>query len=88
MNGELFPSGCGLVVGAILGLIRPGIRVWVGALLAVLCGMAATAVSGEFEISWAFLLIDIPLVAIASVISLLAVRRLRRLSARDRVQAP
>lgn len=76
-SSELFPVICGLVVGGILGFVRPSLRVWIGALLAVGCGVLATAVSGEFEISWAFILIDIPLVAMAAVVSLLAARRLR-----------
>ncbi len=78
MNGELFPVACGLLVGAILGLIRPSIRLWIGALLALACGLAATIVSGEFEVSWGFLLIDIPLVAISATVSLLIARRAAR----------
>ncbi len=75
---ELFPIVCGLLAGALLGLIRPSMRIWAGALLAVALGIAATVVSGEFEVSWGFLLIDIPLVAISAVVSLLLMRRLRR----------
>jgi hypothetical protein len=77
-SGELFPIMCGLLAGALLGLIRPSMRVWVGALLAVALGVPATVVSGEFEVSWGCLLIDIPLVAISAVVSLLATRRLHR----------
>jgi hypothetical protein len=74
---ELFPILGGLAVGAILGFIKPSLRWWVGALLAVLIGLAATIVSGEFRVSWGFLLIDIPLVAISSVAGLAIARRLR-----------
>jgi hypothetical protein len=38
----------------------------------------ATVASGEFYITWAFLLIDIPLVALSAVASFYAVHRLRR----------
>ncbi len=77
MSGELFPIVSGLVIGGLIGLIRPSVRVWIGALLAVVFGVAATVLSGEFAVSWAFLLIDIPLVAISAAGGLLLVRRLR-----------
>ena len=37
------------------------------ALLAVVCGVTATVISGEFRISWEFLLFDIPFVALVAV---------------------
>jgi hypothetical protein len=77
MSSELLPILSGLLVGSFLGLIRPSTRVWVGALLAVALGALATAVSGEFEVSWAFLLIDIPLVALSAAAGVLALRRVR-----------
>jgi hypothetical protein len=77
MGSELFPIMCGAIVGLLLGVIRPSIRLWLGALLAVVCGVAATVVSGEFEVTWAFLLVDIPLVAGSAVATLLAMRRVR-----------
>jgi high-affinity Fe2+/Pb2+ permease len=52
-------------------------RLWVGVLLSVVLGALATFLSGESEISWAFLLIDIPLVAVSSMFSLAVVKRLR-----------
>ena len=39
---ELIPFGCGLLLGAALGWVRPSIRLWVGAVLAVALGVAAT----------------------------------------------
>jgi hypothetical protein len=53
------------------------LRLPVGTALAVVLGVLATVVSGEFRVSWAFLLIDIPLVALSAVGGLLTVRRLR-----------
>ena len=74
---ELFPVASGLIVGGILGLIRPSMRFWVGAVLAIILGVLATVVSGEYAISWGFLLIDIPLVAISATAGLALVRRVR-----------
>lgn len=72
---ELVPLVSGLVVGVALGLVRPSLRWWIGALLAVALGVFATVVTGEFKTSWAFILVDIPLVALASVCGLLVARR-------------
>jgi hypothetical protein len=74
---ELLPLVSGLAAGAALGLVRPSLRFPVGALLAVLLGTLATVLTGEMSISPAFLLIDIPLVALASVLGLLAARQVR-----------
>ena len=49
--------------------LRPSLRLWVGVLLSVGLGMAATLVSGEFEAGWEYLLIDIPLVAVSAGVS-------------------
>ncbi len=75
---ELLPIASGLFVGCVLGLVRPGLRVPVGIALAILFGVMATVASGEFLESWAFLLIDIPLVAIAAVIGFVASFYLKR----------
>ena len=74
---ELVPIVTGFAAGLALGSLRPGVRLPVGALLAVVLGAAATVVTGESEISWAFVLIDIPLVALASACGLLVARRVR-----------
>jgi hypothetical protein len=74
---ELLPVASGLVLGFILGLLRPSVRVPVGLVLIVALGVAATVVSGEYLISWSFLLIDIPLVAISAVAGLIVTHRLR-----------
>lgn len=74
---EFFPVLSGLAIGVILGLIAPRLRVWIGAVLAILFGVLATVLSGEAEISWGFLLIDIPLVAIAAIVGFMLMRRLR-----------
>jgi hypothetical protein len=71
---ELFPLSAGLVLGALLGFARPSIRVPIGAALATALGVLATVVSGEFKVTWAYLLIDIPLVAVAAVAGFLVTR--------------
>ena len=68
---ELFPLACGLLLGAALGFVRPTLRLPVGAAMAVVLGVLATVATGEFKTSWSFVLIDIPLVALAAVVGLL-----------------
>lgn len=72
---ELFPLACGLVLGALLGAVRPSIRLPVGAALAIVLGVVATVATGEFTTSWSYLLIDIPLVALAATVGLAAGRQ-------------
>jgi uncharacterized membrane protein SpoIIM required for sporulation len=75
---ELVPLVSGFAGGLALGLVRPSLRLPVGALLAVVLGTLATVVTGELEVSWAFLLIDVPLVALAAACGLAVARRVRR----------
>ena len=74
---ELVPISSGIIIGVLLGLLRPSLRLPLGGSLIVVFGVLATVASGEFHITWAFLLIDIPLVALSAVASFYAVRRLR-----------
>ena len=74
---ELLPVASGLVIGLILGLLRPSLRASVGLVLIIAFGLLATVVSGEYLISWSFLLIDIPLVAVSAAVSLFVTHRLR-----------
>jgi hypothetical protein len=74
---ELVPVASGLVIGLILGLLRPSLRVPVGLVLIIAFGVLATVVSGEYLISWSFLLIDIPLVAVSAAAGLFVTHRLR-----------
>jgi hypothetical protein len=76
-ENEFLPIISGIVLGSILGFLKPKLRLSVGAVLVILLGILATVASGEFEISWGFLLIDIPLVAVSAAIALFAVHRLR-----------
>jgi hypothetical protein len=66
---ELFPVVSGVVLGAIVAGIRPSLRLWVGIPLSIALGVAATVLSGEFEVGWEYLLIDIPLVVVSAGLS-------------------
>lgn len=75
---ELFPIVTGLLLGAVLPLVRPRIRLEVGVGASVVLGTLATIISGEYAIGWEFLLIDIPLVALCSVTGFVTARAVRR----------
>ena len=72
---EFFPIAAGLLCGLLLGSLTARRRVIVGVAFSVVAGVLATVVSGEWRISWAFLLIDIPLVAVSAVAGDLLSRR-------------
>ena len=73
---EVLPVVSGLFLGALIGLLRPSLRIPVGAALIVAFGVAILT-GGEYLISWSFLLIDIPLVAVSAAASLYVTHRLR-----------
>ena len=79
---ERFPVVSGVVLGIVVAGLRPSLRLWVGVLLAAVLGLCATVLSGEFEVSWDYLLVDIPLVAVSAGLSFTLARmaflRLRR----------
>jgi hypothetical protein len=75
---EVFPIVSGLVIGLLVGLLRPSLRLWVAVLLSAAFGFVATVASGEFRISWGYLLVDIPLVAASAGLSFLVTRAVRR----------
>jgi hypothetical protein len=74
---ELLPVASGLVIGLTLGLLQPSLRVPIGVVLILAFGVLATVVSGEYLISWSFLLVDVPLVAISVGAGLFMTHRLR-----------
>jgi hypothetical protein len=78
---ELFPVVNGLLLGAFLGCLRPRLRFGAGIALSVAIGALATVASGEFEVTWGYLLIDVPLVAASAAAGWTAVYR-RRSAAR------
>jgi hypothetical protein len=72
---EIFPMAAGLVCGVLLGTLTARRRIVVGLTVSVVAGVLATVVSGEWRISWAFLLIDIPLVAVFSACGVVLSRK-------------
>ena len=80
MELELFPIACGLLTGALVGLLRPSLRLPIGAALAIGFGVAATVLSGEAKMSWGYVLVDIPLVVVSAGVANVLVRT-RRLQA-------
>lgn len=71
---ELLPILSGIVMGMLIGFLRPSVRILTAAALTVALGAIATIASGEYTVSWAFLLVDVPLVGISAVAGLLACR--------------
>jgi len=74
---ELLPVAFGLGAGTVLAGLRPALSIPVAALLSVILGFAATVITGEFELGWEYLLIDIPLVAVSAVTGFWFIRALR-----------
>jgi len=48
----------------------------VGAALAIALGFTATVVTGEFASSWGYVLVDVPLVALAAFLGLRCVQHI------------
>jgi hypothetical protein len=68
MMHEVFPVVAGMLLGFVaLRIDSTQLRVFVLATMSILLGVVATIISGEALISWAFVLIDIPLVLASAV---------------------
>ncbi len=68
--GELFPIVAGILVGIIASRIARGrLRALVAVALTVLFGVTATLLSGEARESWAFVFVDVGLVALVATIA-------------------
>jgi hypothetical protein len=78
VENELFPLTSGVLIGLVLGAVTARRRPWVWAVLSVGLGFVATVVSGEFRSTWAYLLLDIPLVGGTSAAAFLISRTARR----------
>ncbi len=75
---ELFPILYGTLVGVCCAGIRGARRrtaVWI--VLSVICGVAATLVSGEFKLGWEYLFIDVPLAG-GAALGVIALRKFAR----------
>jgi len=71
---ELFPIAAGLLLGSLLPFLRPSVRLPTGLSAAVVAGVTATIISGEYKIGWEFLAIDIPGAALATAAGYLATK--------------
>ena len=80
---ELLPIFGGLFLGALIGLRKPALSLRLGVPMAIGLGALATLLSGEFEVSWAFFLVDISMAALSATAGFLAVRRLTAGAARN-----
>jgi hypothetical protein len=65
----------GFVLGALLTRFRSPYRRWIAIALVPILAASATVLSGEFLLSWGFLLVDIPLVGVATCAGFVAFRR-------------
>lgn len=75
---EFFPVFVGALLGGAQGwTTNRHVLIW-GSLVAVVVGVLATIFSGEYKIGWEFLLIDIPVAALAAVGGYVGVQALRR----------
>ena len=75
---EAFPIVAGLLLGWSLASVTPRWQRVLGVVLVVLLGVTATVASGEWEVGWEFLLIDIPLVALCTLAGVVAARAVHR----------
>ena len=78
MFRDLLPIALGLGVGTALAGLRPSASIAVGIMVAVPLGFLVTVVTGEFELGWEYLLVDIPLVAVSAAAGAWIVRILSR----------
>ena len=74
---EIVPILSGLLLGAFLGWIEPASRKRIGVPIALALALFATITSGEFRVSWAFLLLDALLVTAAALVGLVTLHRVR-----------
>lgn len=67
---EVFPVAAGIAIGALtLRLAPAGLRAVLLISLSIVAGVLASAISGELALSWGFILIDIPQVLVAAVLT-------------------
>jgi hypothetical protein len=80
--GELLPLISGFVIGSLLQSMQPRVRGWAAPVLIVLFGTLAFMQSGEYAVSFAFLLSDLALVCASAAIGFAVIRwaRHRRLA--------
>jgi hypothetical protein len=79
---EIFPVGSGVVLGLVVAYLISGrLRGWVLAVGAVAIGVTASWISGELEVSWLYILVDVAQALIAGALTWILALRWRRLAA-------
>jgi peptidoglycan/LPS O-acetylase OafA/YrhL len=73
---EIFPIVTGLVIGMLLRITPRRFRLAVGPVAVLAVGAIATIISGEYELGWEYLLVDVPLAALTAAAGYIAVPRL------------
>ncbi len=71
---ELVPIAAGVVLGLAAGSLQPAWRVRTIVALSIVLGVGASAVTGELTLSWGYVLVDIPEVALAAAAAFLLAR--------------
>ena len=84
---EIFPIAAGVLLGLVLLRIsNPRLKTVLFIVGSVVFGVIATTISGEFRITWEFVLIDIPEVMLsAAAVVLLAPRAKHWVAARRQI---
>ena len=77
MSRELLPVAIGIGVGTVVASVRPAMATAAALYLSVPLGFLVTVMTGEFELGWEYLLVDIPLVALCSTAAFWTVRMVR-----------
>lgn len=75
---EIVPVALGAASGLLVGGTTARRPMWLWLSVSLLLGIAATTLTGEWKTTWAFLIIDIPLVALSSAAAFMAVRTMER----------
>ncbi len=76
-SGEIFPVLGGLVLGLVLGVVRPSWRNAVACVAVLLFGYLTSAAAGELRISGFYGLLDATLVAIFAEVGFIVYHGLR-----------
>jgi hypothetical protein len=76
--GELLPIVSGLSLGIFLTRVRPRWHRYTRLLVALLLGFMSSSLNGELRTSWAFLLVDTLLVALAAIAGYVLAQGVRR----------